>query len=135
MHRARRLLWGDRQGQSRCGAEHGTDAGWRVRHGLELGCADRGARTLIMSTLASMKSLQPATGALGIEVLGASKSFGAFRALDDVSLRVRAGTVHALLGENGAGKSTLVKGLGGYGVLDSGQIVAGGREARIASPA
>ncbi len=87
-----------------------------------------------MSTLASMTSLPSGTGALGIEILGASKSFGAFRALDDVSLRVRAGTVHALLGENGAGKSTLVKGLVGYGVLDSGQIVVGGREARIASP-
>ncbi|PVX80107.1 ABC transporter ATP-binding protein [Paraburkholderia unamae] len=87
-----------------------------------------------MSTLASMKPLPSRGGALGIEVLGASKRFGAFRALDDVTLKVRAGTVHALLGENGAGKSTLVKGLVGYGVLDSGQIVADGREVRIASP-
>ncbi|WP_322015794.1 ABC transporter ATP-binding protein [Paraburkholderia sp. J12] len=87
-----------------------------------------------MSTLASMKSLPPKSGALGVEVLGASKRFGAFCALDDVTLKVRAGTVHALLGENGAGKSTLVKGLVGYGLLDSGQIVADGREARIASP-
>lgn len=87
-----------------------------------------------MSTLASMKPLPSRSGALGLEVLGASKRFGAFRALDDVTLKVRAGTVHALLGENGAGKSTLVKGLVGYGLLDSGQIVADGREARIASP-
>ncbi|CAB3802811.1 ABC transporter ATP-binding protein [Paraburkholderia fynbosensis] len=87
-----------------------------------------------MSTLASMKPLPSHTGALGIEVLGASKRFGAFRALDDVTLKVRAGTVHALLGENGAGKSTLVKGLVGYGVLDSGQIAADGHEVRIASP-
>ncbi|WP_322048332.1 ABC transporter ATP-binding protein [Paraburkholderia sp. J67] len=87
-----------------------------------------------MSTLASMKPLPPRNGALGIEVLGASKHFGTFRALDGVTLKVRAGTVHALLGENGAGKSTLVKGLVGYGLLDSGQIVADGREARIASP-
>ncbi|MFP6562410.1 ABC transporter ATP-binding protein [Paraburkholderia sp. B3] len=72
--------------------------------------------------------------ALGIEVIGAGKSFGAFRALDDVSLKVAPGTVHALLGENGAGKSTLVKGLVGYGVLDHGAILADGREVRIASP-
>jgi general nucleoside transport system ATP-binding protein len=72
--------------------------------------------------------------ALGIEVIGASKSFGAFRALDDVSLKVAPGTVHALLGENGAGKSTLVKGLVGYGVLDHGAILADGREVHIGSP-
>jgi ABC-type uncharacterized transport system ATPase subunit len=71
---------------------------------------------------------------LGVEVVGASKSFGAFRALDDVTIKVHPGTIHALLGENGAGKSTLVKGLVGYGVLDSGNIVADGREVRIASP-
>ena len=68
-----------------------------------------------------------ATRALGVEVIGASKSFGAFRALDDVTLKVTPGTVHALLGENGAGKSTLVKGLVGYGVLDHGAILADGR--------
>jgi general nucleoside transport system ATP-binding protein len=71
---------------------------------------------------------------LGVEVVGASKRFGAFRALDDVTIKVQPGTIHALLGENGAGKSTLVKGLVGYGVLDSGNIVADGREVRIASP-
>jgi len=87
-----------------------------------------------MATFASMKPLPARTGALALEVLGANKSFGAFRALHDVSLKVRAGTVHALLGENGAGKSTLVKGLVGYGVLDSGQIVVDAREVRIASP-
>lgn len=73
-------------------------------------------------------------GALSLETIGAGKSFGAFRALDDVSIRVAAGTVHALLGENGAGKSTLVKGLIGYSALDQGAILVNGREQAIASP-
>ncbi len=72
--------------------------------------------------------------ALSLETIGAGKSFGSFRALGDVSMKVRAGTVHALLGENGAGKSTLVKGIVGYGPLDEGSILIGGREQTIVSP-
>jgi general nucleoside transport system ATP-binding protein len=78
--------------------------------------------------------MKDGTRAMGVEVVGATKRFGAFTALDDVTLKVRAGTVHALLGENGAGKSTLVKGLVGYGVLDQGEIVADTRQVEIASP-
>ena len=51
---------------------------------------------------------------LEVEVKGMSKRFGAFAALDDVSIKVPAGSFHALLGENGAGKSTLVKCLVGF---------------------
>jgi general nucleoside transport system ATP-binding protein len=88
-----------------------------------------------MSTVAPYNQPQDALmHALGVEVLGASKSFGAFRALDKVSIKVAPGTIHALLGENGAGKSTRVKGLVGYGLLDEGQITADGREAKITSP-
>ncbi len=72
--------------------------------------------------------------ALSLEVIGAGKSFGAFRALDDVSMRVAAGSVHALLGENGAGKSTLVKGLIGYSALDQGSVLVDGREQSMLSP-
>ena len=58
------------------------------------------------------------------------KNFPGVRALDDVSLTVRAGTVHALMGENGAGKSTLMKCLFGVYGKDSGKIYLEGREVR-----
>jgi general nucleoside transport system ATP-binding protein len=73
--------------------------------------------------------------ALGFETYRLSKRFGAFTALDAVSLTVRAGTVHALLGENGAGKSTLVKCLAGYHRADDGALMVDGREQDIRSPA
>ncbi|AXA67803.1 ABC transporter ATP-binding protein [Pseudomonas oryzihabitans] len=72
--------------------------------------------------------------ALSLEIIGAGKRFGSFRALADVALHVRAGTVHALLGENGAGKSTLVKGIVGYGPLDEGAILVNDRERQIRTP-
>jgi simple sugar transport system ATP-binding protein len=63
-----------------------------------------------------------------------TKRFGAFTALDDVSMHVPAGSFHALLGENGAGKSTLVKCLVGYYRPDAGSIVVGQRERDKHSP-
>ena len=72
--------------------------------------------------------------AVEVEVLAMTKCFGAFTALDDVSLRVEAGSFTALLGENGAGKSTLVKCLVGYHQPDTGQITVAGRERDIRSP-
>jgi simple sugar transport system ATP-binding protein len=74
------------------------------------------------------------TGAIGVEAVGISKHFGDLTALDDVSVRIQAGTVHALLGENGAGKSTLVKCIMGYYRPDDGSVIVGRREAEIASP-
>ena len=50
-----------------------------------------------------------------------TKRFGEFTALDQVSLKVPAGTFHALLGENGAGKITLVKCIMGYYRPDAGE--------------
>ncbi len=75
-----------------------------------------------------------ATHAVGLETFELTKRFGAFTALDAVSLKVRPGTVHALLGENGAGKSTLVKCVVGYYHPDAGAVMLDGREQGIGSP-
>ena len=64
-----------------------------------------------------------------------TKSFGGVRALRGVSLEVRAGEVHALLGENGAGKSTLIKILSGVHSFDSGAIEIDGEPMVFSSPA
>ena len=69
-----------------------------------------------------------------VDLAGITKRFGAFTALEDVSLRVRAGSFHALLGENGAGKSTLVKCLVGYHPPDAGAIQVDRRERQIDTP-
>ena len=57
-----------------------------------------------------------------------TKTFPGVKALDHVSLEVKAGTVHALMGENGAGKSTLMKCLFGIYNKDSGHIYFDGKE-------
>ncbi|GGA79333.1 sugar ABC transporter ATP-binding protein [Brucella endophytica] len=66
---------------------------------------------------------------LGVEKI--QKSFLSFRALDGVDFDIRAGEIHALLGENGAGKSTLIKVLTGVHKPDSGVIRFEGREVTI----
>ena len=62
-----------------------------------------------------------------------TKTFPGVRALDHVSLEVKSGTVHALMGENGAGKSTLMKCLFGIYNKDSGHIYLEGREVNFNS--
>lgn len=63
-----------------------------------------------------------------LQMVGISKSFPGVKALDNVSLNVHGGTVHALMGENGAGKSTLMKCLFGIYSKDSGHIYLEGKE-------
>ena len=68
-----------------------------------------------------------------LEMRGITKEFPGVKALDGVSLTVRPGTVHALMGENGAGKSTLMKCLFGIYSKDSGTITLDGREVNFKS--
>ena len=69
-----------------------------------------------------------------IRVTGIRKAFGATVALNDLSLTVTAGEVHAVLGENGAGKSTLVKLLSGLVQPDAGSIAVHGTSVAIRNP-
>jgi ribose transport system ATP-binding protein len=68
-----------------------------------------------------------------LAVLAATKSYGAVRALSDVTLVVEPGEVHGLIGQNGAGKSTLVSVASGAVVPDSGQVLIGG-ESSLGDP-
>lgn len=69
-----------------------------------------------------------------VEMLGICKRFAGIVANDDITLTVRCGEIHALLGENGAGKSTLMNILFGLYQPDSGCIKVRGQEVKITSP-
>src|SRR6476646_5767552 len=75
-----------------------------------------------------------ASDAPRIEARGLGKSFGATRALDDVTVAVRSGTVHAFVGENGAGKSTLGKIIAGVFPQDQGELSLRGTTVSFRSP-
>ena len=66
-------------------------------------------------------------GSVLLRMEGITKEFPGVKALDGVNLTVKAGTVHALMGENGAGKSTLMKCLFGVYSKDAGQIYLDGK--------
>lgn len=63
-----------------------------------------------------------------LAVRNLTKAFAGVKALDDVTLEIRAGEIHCLAGENGSGKSTLIKIISGVYTPDSGTIEMGGRE-------
>ena len=70
-------------------------------------------------------------GQYKLEMKGITKRFGKVTALHDVSLNVKPGEIHALVGENGAGKSTLMKILSGAYTKDEGTILVDGKEVNI----
>jgi ribose transport system ATP-binding protein len=84
-----------------------------------------------------MTTTETTSALIGQEVFLAEKLVKVFpgvRALDEATLRLTAGSVHALLGENGAGKSTLIKILTGVYQADGGRLVLGDEEVRFSSP-
>ena len=68
---------------------------------------------------------------LAIELKGISKAFGPVQANKDISIQVRRGTIHGIIGENGAGKSTLMSILYGFYKADKGEIIIGGKKTEI----
>ncbi len=85
-------------------------------------------------TAQHVNAMPAPTGAMALETYELTKRFGAFTALDRVTMKVAPGTVHALLGENGAGKSTLVKCIAGFHRAEAGAILTDAREQDIANP-
>ena len=71
---------------------------------------------------------------MGLALELVSKSFPGVKALDGVSLDLKAGEIHALMGENGAGKSTLIKIVTGLIRPDSGRVLLDGRPVQFGSP-
>ncbi len=69
-----------------------------------------------------------------LEMNHIAKSFPGVKVLDDVTLRVRPGEVHALMGENGAGKSTLMKILMGIYTADAGEVILDGKPMHVRNP-
>ena len=87
-----------------------------------------------MTTLSSLTPALHLDHPPDLQVNGMTKQFGQLVALDDVSLHLKSGTFHALLGENGAGKSTLVKCIMGFYTPTAGEVLLDGNPVQIGNP-
>ena len=131
MPAARRLLRRDQGRKPSCRARHDQDAGRRLRRGGNFSGFPGG---IAMNAPVMISATQPLQRAPALQTVGMTKLFGSFAALDDVSIDVKAGSFHALLGENGAGKSTLVKCIMGFYNADKGTVLLDGQEKSIRTP-
>jgi len=89
---------------------------WRPRGGTPAARVERS------QAMADFERCAPAVGGVELELQAVSKSYAGVKAVQDASLRVRTGTVHALIGPNGAGKSTLINVISGLYRADVGSI-------------
>ena len=80
-----------------------------------------------MSTTQPTPGAQPTSDAFAVDADNIVKSFGALKALDGVTLRVKTGEIYGLLGPNGAGKTTLIRAIVGLVAPDSGTVTVLGR--------
>jgi simple sugar transport system ATP-binding protein len=79
-------------------------------------------------------AVQPATGDYILSLENVSRYFGNVIALKDITIRLKRGEVHCLLGDNGAGKSTLIKTLAGVHQPSEGTYLVDGKPVRFTSP-
>jgi rhamnose transport system ATP-binding protein len=127
---------GGQAGTPGAGTEAGTEAATTPGSGAPAAKTPAGARQA--EVIARADAGAPAVARHGEVLLSlrhAALAFGAVRALVDGEIELRAGEVHALLGENGAGKSTLVSVLAGVRRPQAGALTVDGREVTLHSPA
>jgi ABC-type branched-subunit amino acid transport system ATPase component/ABC-type branched-subunit amino acid transport system permease subunit len=108
---------------------------WRVRDHFASRRAARvpaspAAGAVAMPTAAPAQKAAPpaASGEALLSLNGISRAFGGLRAVDDVTLTIKAGTIHGIIGPNGAGKTTLFNVINGFLPADTGSIMLAGTE-------